>query len=373
MFLFDSLNNPILIRLLIAVVILVVTLIARRFLSKWIIQALSHIKFHKTCLDPSAYNVLQKPISYFIFVTGVAFALASSPFVMFSNKQILHIGEVDITLSIIPNKIVSTLYIALVIGLVTWIVYELERIYEQFFMELNEELSLIDNTVFIRYLARILNFITLTIGIGVMLIILVPELSSLATGVGIGGAVLALVAKDSLTSSISGMFLLLDKPFVIGDLVNVNGIDGTIEDISFRSTRIRTLSQGLVIMPNSEINNASITNLSRMEKRRVDFELGVSYDTTTSQMTHLTAQIKSMLKSFDEVEKDTILVHFNNFGDYSLNIRIIYYTYSTPFADYLAIQEQVNLKIIEVCEANHIDIAFPTQTILLPSKTTLEK
>ena len=189
------------------------------------------------------------------------------------------------------------------------------------------------------------------------------------TGVGIGGAAVALVAKDSLASIFSGMFLLLDKPFVIGDWISINDIEGVVEDISFRSTRIRTFSQSLVIIPNNTINNANITNWSRMEKRRVVFDLGVSYDTTPEQIQLCTHEIQSALSLMDEVEKETYQVHFTTFGDYSLNIQIIYYTTATQLADYLAVREKVNLKILELCEAHHIEIAFPTQTILLPTST----
>ena len=371
MFLFQSFaHDPIIVRLLFALLILFIMLVAKRFLSQWVIQGLSHIKFHKVRLDISAFNGLQKPINYLILVTGITFALMASPFVFStgSPEQILHLGGLSIKLSFISLDLITKLYLATVSGIVTWVVYELENLYEQFFTELNEKLSLIDNTVFIRYLSRILNFITWAIGLSVMLTILVPDLSKLVTGVGIGGAAVALVAKDSLAGIISGMFLLLDKPFVIGDWVSMGDIEGIIEDISFRSTRIRTFSQGLVIIPNNTISNANITNWSRMEKRRVAFELGVSYDTTPEQMNICTTKIRELLATFEAIEKNTAVVHFTNFGDYSLNIQIIYYTYSTQLADYLTIQEQVNLKLIEICEQNQIEIAFPTQTIYCHQK-----
>ncbi|MBE6022718.1 MAG: mechanosensitive ion channel family protein [Cellulosilyticum sp.] len=372
MHLFQSIeNDPIIVRLVLTLVILVIMLIARRFLSKWIIQLLSRVKFHQVHLEESAFDTLQRPINYLILATGIIAALAASPFVFYSGsqEQILHFGELKITLSIISLVAISKLYFAIVAGITTWVIYELEHLYERFFTELNEKLSLIDNTVIIRYLSRIINFITLAIGIATMITILVPDLTKLMTGVGIGGAVVALVAKDSLAGIISGMFLLLDKPFVIGDWISIDNIEGTVEDISFRSTRIRTFSQGLVIIPNNTISNANIINWSRMEKRRVSFELGVTYDTTPAQINLCTTKIREALASFEEIEKGTPVVHFSNFGDYSLNIQILYYTYNTSYANYLAIQEKVNLKIMELCETEQIDIAFPTQTILLQSET----
>lgn len=365
-------SDPISIRLLFSLLVLFMTLIARRFLSKWVIKGLSHISFNKVRLDISALSTLQKPINYFLYATGLYIAFAVSPFVYYNNsaEQSFLIGSYQVKLSIIPLAFFTKLYLGIIVGIITWIVYKVEYLYEQFFTDLNAKLSLIDNTVFIRYLSRIINFITLAIGFAVMLTILIPDLSRLVTGVGIGGAAVALVAKDSLASIFSGMFLLLDKPFVISDWISIDDIEGIVEDISFRSTRIRTFSQGLVIIPNNTINNANITNWSRMEKRRVAFELGVSYDTTPEQIQLCTHEIQLVLSRIDGVEKETSTVHFTSFGDYSLNIQIIYYTTATQLADYLAIKEQVNLKILELCHQYHIEIAFPTQTILLPPSTT---
>lgn len=365
-------SDPISIRLLFSLLVLLIMLIAKRFLSKWVIKALSHISFNKVRLDISALSTLQKPINYFLLVTGIYIAFAVSPFVYYthSTEQTFFIGTYEVKLSIIPLAFFTKLYLGIMVGTITWIVYKLEYLYEQFFTDLNAKLSLIDNTVFIRYLTRIINFITLAIGFAIMLTILIPDLSRLVTGVGIGGAAVALVAKDSLASIFSGMFLLLDKPFVISDWVSINDIEGIVEDISFRSTRIRTFSQGLVIMPNHTINNASITNWSRMEKRRVAFDLGVSYDTTPQEIELCTQEIKRALSDIEGVEKETTQVHFTSFEAYSLNIQIIYYTTATKLADYLAIREAVNLKILELCSLHHIEIAFPTQTILYSPSTS---
>lgn len=370
MFLFQFLkSDPISIRLLFSLLVLFMMLVARRFLSKWVIKALSHISFNKVRLDLSTLSTLQKPINHFLYATGIYIAFAVSPFVYYTNsaEQTFLIGTYQVKLSIIPLAFFTKLYLGIIVGTVTWIIYRLEYLYEQFFTDLNAKLSLIDNTVFIRYLSRIINFITLAIGFAVMLTILIPDLSRLVTGVGIGGAAVALVAKDSLASIFSGIFLLLDKPFVISDWISIDDIEGIVEDISFRSTRIRTFSQGLVIIPNNTINNANITNWSRMEKRRVVFELGVSYDTPPEQIRLCTHEIQCALSLIEGVEKGTSNVHFTNFGDYSLNIQIIYYTTATQLADYLAIREQVNLKILELCSTHHIEIAFPTQTILFPT------
>ena len=362
-------QDPILLRLIFALIIVLITVFARHLLSHVVIKRLYQIKIQKISLDFSRFDCLQKPINYLLLITGIYFALKVSPFVYYQNtsEQILELNNFQLSLSLIHVKFLNRIYTSLFAGISTWVIYNLEHLYEQFFMDLNERHALIDNTVIIRYLARMIRFISIAIGVIITLIILIPDLSTVITGVGIGGAAVAFVSKDSLASVFSGMSLLLDKPFVIGDWITVNDTDGIVEDISFRSTRIRTFSQSVVVIPNHTINNANITNWSRMEKRRVSFELGVTYQTTPTQMKQCVKALKEMISTQADIEPSTVLVHFTDFGDYSLNIKIIYYTLKTDFASYLAIQEHVNLEILNICKQHHIQIAFPTQTIEMHS------
>ena len=363
-------HDPVYIRLMLALVVLILFTFGKRFLSSLVINLLSKIKIKRVSLEPTAFLRLKKPLNYLLSVLGIYFTLIASPFVYFSSpsEQFLTLGEWHVRLSIISIGTLHQFFPALFIGLLTWLIYDFEHLYEQFFMELNTKLSLIDNTVFIRYISRIINFVTLALGVAITLVVLIPGFSGIITGVGIGGVAIAYVAKDSLSSMFSGIILLLDKPFVIGDWIIVSDIEGTVEDISFRSTRIRTFDQGLVVIPNNTIGNANIINWSRMEKRRVKFELGVSYDTTEIQMNLLIQKIKNYLKSHSGIEKDTVLVHFISMGDYTLNIQIVYFSLKTDLSSYLALQEEVNLALLHFCEEAQVEIAFPTQTILMPKK-----
>lgn len=368
MLLQSFIHNPILLKLIFSLIILIIVMTTKYFFSSLIIKGLSTIKIKQITLEITLFEHLRKPLNYLLSTFGIYLALVVSPFVYFNvtTKQILTLGHLDIPISIISIGFINKLFIAVFILLITWLVYTLEQLYESFFMELNTKLSLTDNTVIIRYLSRILSFVTLAMGIAATLIWLIPDFAGIVTGVGIGGVAVAYVAKDSLASMFSGMILLLDKPFVIGDWIAVSEIEGIVEDISFRSTRIRTFDQGLVVMPNNTIGNANITNWSRMKKRRVTFELGVSYQTTNQQIQVLTKEIKKYLDNHPYIENHTSLVHFTNMGDYALNIQIIYYSLNIDLSSYLTLKEEVNLAIITLCQKNGIDIAFPTQTILMP-------
>lgn len=361
--------DPVLLRLVLALAILLITFFAKRVLSKILIKYLSKIKINKLTLDFSLFDRLQKPINCLLIATGIFLTLAVSPFVYYKtiSEQFLTIGDFRFILSLISINFVVKIYKVAFIGIATWVIYDLEQLYEQFFTGLNDKHELIDNTVIIRYVSKIIRIVTIIIGIAIALTILFPNLSGLATGVGIGGAAVAFVSKDSLSSILSGMFLLLDKPFVIGDWITIDSVDGIVEDISFRSTRIRTFSQSLVVIPNNTISNANIINWSRMEKRRVSFDLGVSYSTSETQIKQCIDDIKHLLTNHPDIESDTALVHFTSFGDYSLNIQIIYYTLKTDLSSYLAIKETVNLDILNLCNRYQVEIAFPTQTIYTSS------
>lgn len=369
---FTLIKDPFYIRLIVAALVLLAFIIGKRILSKLSIEFLSKIQFKGKQLDISFFDCLQKPLNYLFLFTGIYIALAISPFIYYHtpSEQSFILGELTIPISLISKTTLTKYYSVIIIGIVTWAIYDLEHIYEQMFSNFNMRVALIDNTLFIRYMARIIRFITVAIGIILILITLVPNLSTIVTGVGIGSAALAIISKDSIANIFSGMILLFDKPFVIGDWVELGSIEGIVEDISFRSTRIRTFTQGLVVIPNATIGNANITNWSRMSKRRVKFDLGVAYTTSTTDLTTCVSKIKSYLEAHPTIEAGTSLVAFENFGAYALNIQIIYYVLKTDYSSYLAVKEAVNLELLAICDSLGISIAFPTQTLLIEGQST---
>lgn len=369
---FTLIKDPFYIRLIVAALVLLIFMVGKRLLSKLSIKILSKLQFKGKHLDTSFFDCLQKPLNYLFLFTGIYIALAISPFTYYRSpsEQLLVLGELTIPISFISQSILTKCYSIIIIGIVTWAIYELEHIYEQMFSNFNMRVSLIENTLFIRYMARIIRFITVAIGIVLILITLVPNLSTIVTGVGIGSAALAIISKDSIANVFSGMTLLFDKPFIIGDWVEIGSVEGIVEDISFRSTRIRTFTQGLVVIPNATIGNANITNWSRMSKRRVKFDLGVAYATSTTNLNTCIARIKACLQAHPTIEADTSLVAFEHFGPYALSIQIIYYVLKTDYASYLAVKEEVNLEILTICERLGVSIAFPTQTLFIEGQDT---
>jgi MscS family membrane protein len=140
-------------------------------------------------------------------------------------------------------------------------------------------------------------------------------------------------------------------------------VEGVVEDISFRSTRIRTFAQAVVTVPNATLSNEPITNWSKMGKRQITFQLGLQYDTSRAKLETVTRRIEQLLRDHSEVHKETILVRFDNFGASSMNVFIYFFTSTVMWAEFLKVKEDVNFKIMEILEEEEVVIAFPTRTL----------
>lgn len=189
------------------------------------------------------------------------------------------------------------------------------------------------------------------------------SVSSLIAGLGIGGLAVALAFQDTLSNFFGSIFILLDRPFAVGDWIKVGDVEGIVEDIGFRSTRIRTWPKSVVSIPNKTVASVAIENWSKMPKRRVYQTVGVTYETTPDQMEQAVAAIREILQNEEGVDKEYIIVRFSEFANSSLNMLVYYFTRGVAFADHLATKERVNLAIMRALENLGLSIAFPTQTV----------
>ncbi len=208
-----------------------------------------------------------------------------------------------------------------------------------------------------------LRILVLVIG-GIMIVQnLGYSVSSLLTGLGIGGLAVALAAQDTLSNFFGTVVMLTDRPFQVGDWVQFGDVDGKVETIGFRSTRIRTWSQSLMIIPNKLLTSEIIQNWSAMPKRRVKMTIGVTYDSPRDKLQLLLERIRTLLKEDPGVDQNFSLVNFTEFGASSLDIFIYYFTISTKWSDHLSIRERVNFKIMQQVEELGLSFAFPSQTV----------
>lgn len=189
------------------------------------------------------------------------------------------------------------------------------------------------------------------------------DISAFIASLGIGSLAVALAAKDALANVFGSLIIILDKPFVTGDWISANGQEGVVEKVTFRSTCLRTFPNELVYIPNSLLSNAPITNFTRREKRRINFTIGLTYDTTSEQMEAFVTRVRNYLAAQEDIQKDDIRVHFQNYGGSSLDVQITCYAHTNAAMVYLDIVQRINLEIMHIMEEVGVSCAFPSTSI----------
>jgi len=189
------------------------------------------------------------------------------------------------------------------------------------------------------------------------------NISALIAGLGIGGVAVALAAQAVLGDLFSYFSILFDRPFEIGDFIITGDFLGTVEHVGIKTTRIRSLGGEQVIFSNTDLTNSRVRNYKRMQKRRVVFKLGVTYQTLHDKLQEIPKIIETTIKSIDDTIFDR--AHFSSYGDFSLDFEIVYYVLSSDYNKYMDIQQKINLGIHKEFENKKIEFAYPTQTLFM--------
>lgn len=219
---------------------------------------------------------------------------------------------------------------------------------------------------FCMFFARILRCVAAVFG-GVLV---VNELgfnpSTLIAGIGVGGLTVALAAQDWASNLFGGAVILFDKPFAVDDWIEVDTtMEGVVEDMTFRTTRIRTFDNSQIVIPNALLVSKPVINWSRMEKRKISFDVSLEYDSPSQQLEECVRQIRAFLQGNEDVNQELISVTFNELGDAALKVRVHFFTNLKNYADFMLFKERVNYKIADIVRAQGLSFAFPTQTLHL--------
>jgi small-conductance mechanosensitive channel len=187
------------------------------------------------------------------------------------------------------------------------------------------------------------------------------DVTSLMAGLGVGGIAVAFALQGVLGDLFASFSIFIDQPFKVGDYVQAGTESGTIKKVGMKTSRIKTLSGEELVVPNVDIGSARVRNFSRMEKRRIKYDIGVVYGTSSKKL----KEIPGIIKKIVDKEKDASFgrVRFTNFGDSALIFEVLYHINKSDFDLYLEVQERINLGIYEEFEKNKIEFAFPTQTL----------
>ncbi len=191
------------------------------------------------------------------------------------------------------------------------------------------------------------------------------DVGSLLTGLGIGGLAFALAAKDTLANFFGSIMIFIDRPFQIGDWIVVKGTEGVVEEVGFRSTRIRTFYNSVISVPNSVFTDASIDNYGEREYRRTFVTLNVTYDTSPEQMQAFVEGIRAIIRANEFTRKDYYEVHMSGFGASSLDVMVYFFFKVGSWTDELRERHNVFLEIMRLAQELGVEFAFPTQTLHL--------
>jgi small-conductance mechanosensitive channel len=187
------------------------------------------------------------------------------------------------------------------------------------------------------------------------------KVSTLIAGLGIGGIAVAIAAQALLKDFFSYFSIVFDRPFKIGDFIVIGDFMGTVEYIGIKTTRIRSLGGEQVIFSNTDLTDSRVRNYRLMEKRRVLFRIGVTYQTSLSQLKEIPEIIEDIIKDTKDAAFDR--AHFFSYGDFSLIFEIVYFVLNSDYNKYMDIQQEINFAIKEEFERKGIEFAYPTQTL----------
>lgn len=285
----------------------------------------------------------------------------------------LGLGGIFIALHILPipeepiniAKFVGALLMATIVSLVIWFTVRLTDGLCGWWAEKAKKTDTKLDDQLVPIVRQSLKVFLYIIGVLFILQNLGYSILSLMAGFGLGGAALAIASKDTVANLFGSIVIFFDKPFQIGDWIEMGDLEGTVEDVGLRTIRVRTFANSLVTVPNARFTTSTVNNWSKMKKRRVKMNIGISYSAAPEKIEELVLNIRKIISEDENFHHDFYLVNFNNFGPYSLDIFIYCFTRTTKWAEYLQARQEFMLKIMQAVSDLGLEFAFPTRTVYL--------
>jgi len=340
-----------------AFIVFIFFLLLKKFFTKVVIEFLLILaRKTKTSLDDQIIIGLRDPIRFGFIVVGI---------------------HLFFKLIFVDNAFITLVLESLIIYTIFWVIISLLDALRDYIFNYNridkqhsKELS--------AFGVRVAKWIIITIGISIVLHNWGINVTGIFASLGLGGLAFALAAKDTASNLFASIALLLDNSITKGEWVKVAGVEGVVEVVGMRTTKIRSFEKSLFTIPNHLIANNPIENFSRRGVRRIKMNIGLTYDTTSQQVESIVYQIREMLQKHPRVsQKETLLVNFNNFGESTLDIFVYAFTNTAQWSHYLDIREDIHIQIIKIVEDNSASFAFPSQSLYVenistPSASNLE-
>lgn len=325
---------------------LIAALVARIVFNRLMVQAAKS----KNLWDDALIEAAQKPIRWFIWLIGLCWAME------ISAAQ----SDVNLLQAVGPIREVG------VVALIAWFLVRFISRAEKNLVNPEYTHQPLDQTT-VTAMGKLLRVSVIITSALVVLQTLGYSVSGVLAFGGIGGLAVGFAAKDLLANFFGGLMIYMDRPFKVGDWVRSpdKNIEGTVEDIGWRLTRIRTFDKRPLYVPNSTFTQISLENPSRMLNRRIYETIGIRYD-DAAKVTAIVNDVKAMLENHDEIDHDqTLMVNFNAFAPSSLDFFVYTFTKTVNWAHYHEVKQDVLLKILDIIAANGAECAYPTSTIHL--------
>lgn len=332
-------------------IVVFVTLIVAAIFSKFLKKLGEKTKITKTVWDDAFIGAAHKPAMWFVWIAGISYAASIAS--KHSNSSIL--------------ASVETMQHIAGIVIMTWFITGFISRAEKNLMSDEFGRKPLDRTTAMA-LGKLLRISVIITAALIVLQSLGYSVSGVLAFGGIGGIAVGFAAKDLLANFFGGLMIYLDRPFKVGDWVRSpdKNIEGTVEDIGWRLTRIRTFDKRPLYVPNATFTQIALENPSRMLNRRIYETIGIRYD-DASKMEMILSEVKAMLKNHEDIDQRLIImVNFNAFAASSLDFFIYCFTKTTDWATFHGIKQDVLLKILGIIESHGAECAFPTSTVHLP-------
>jgi len=310
------------------------------------------LKKNQMVLDDVLIHAFDKPTGWGLVLAG--FAVAAG---------ILPIPDEPYPL----NGYLFNFYKGLSILLVVWVTIRFTNgLCDIWYARAQQTESKLDDQV-IPIIRRLAKIFLVFLGGALFLQNLGYSIGSLLAGLGLGGAAVALASKDSLSNLFGGMVIFYDRLFQIGDWIEIEGVDGVVEEVGLRSIKIRTFNNSLVTIPNSKMSTANINNWSQMQRRRIRFSISLTYDANAQQIESVVASIRQLIEQTEDLHKENVVVNFDAFGSSGLEILVQAFSKKTDYPSYMETKQAFLLGVMRCVEKQGLDFAFPTRTLHVAS------
>ena len=336
--------------IIIGFVIFLIFYVLRRLFARFIISKLNKLVSRTSNkIDNTVVEVIEGPLKFLPIVLG--FFIATS----------------YIELSIQVQDFIDLLNRTLITVFIFWLLHQLVIPFSYIIKNFEDKIS----KPLVNWTLKGLEIIIIVLGIVAVLELWGIKVGPVIAGLGLFGVAVALGAQDLFKNLISGIMILMEKRFTIGDVILVsNEVEGVVEQIGFRSTLVRRFDSTPVMIPNYKFAEQSVTNYSRRHHRRIRWLIGLEYKTNIDQLKKIRDQITKLItenKDFAKNENSGFFVRVDSFSDSSIDMLVQAFTVTNDWSEFLRIKEELAVSIIEIVESNKAGFAFPSQSLYVES------